>query len=106
VIIELDFSNEAPEVALLDSHDFQRFHVAVRNGDATSLGVALVDFSLGRLLPSGTAVINTAAICRLAAGQVRPDWHDDFAAMLRYAKSKGWVEEGSGAIQAHVEWEE
>jgi len=59
---------------------------------------------VGRLLPSGDALIEIGAVRRLADGKVSDGWEADFAAMLEYAKSKGWIDEQGEAIQAHVEW--
>jgi len=37
---------------------------------------------------------------------VRDDkaWQDSFGGMLAYARKKGWIDEATGAIQAHIEW--
>ena len=106
MIIEVDFVDNAGAVVLAQPQDCQGFHVAVRGGDRASLGAVLIESGVGRLLPSGEAMIDPAAVRRLAAGRVASGWEGDFACMLRYAASKGWVEEGSGAIQAHLEWSE
>ena len=39
---------------------------------------------------------------RTAADLLRRD--DDFAAMLDYARSKGWLSDDGASIRAHVEW--
>ena len=39
-----------------------------------------------------------------AAGRVGETWEGDFGAMLAFAGSKGWLDEGGTAIQAHIEW--
>ena len=103
MIIDIDLSGGNPTVQLVEPEDCKRFHVGVRGGDLEALGAAL-PADVGRLLPSGDALIEIGAVRRLAAGQVPDGWDADFAAMVGYAKSKGWLDEGGEAIQAHIEW--
>jgi hypothetical protein len=103
VIIDVDLSGGTPSVELVEPEDCKRFHVAVRGGDGETLASALQSEGVGRLLPSGEAMIDTAAVRRMAAGRVPQGWDDDFAAMLQYAGSKGWLDETGDSIQAHVE---
>jgi len=103
VIIDIDLTGENAAVALVEPEDCKRFHVAVRGGDADALAAALSAAEVGRLLPSGDAMIDTAAVRRMADGRVAEGWDDDFAAMLGYAESKGWLDDTGGSIQAHVE---
>jgi hypothetical protein len=37
-----------------------------------------------------------------AAGDGTADWNAQFDAMLRYAASKGWTDEQSGRVRAHI----
>jgi hypothetical protein len=104
VIIDIDLTGEPAAVELAEPEDCRRFHVAVRGGDPAALGAALSARDVGRLLPSGEAMIDTAAVRRMAGGRVPEGWDDEFAAMLEYAGSKGWLDDAGGAIQAHVEW--
>ncbi|HKN39493.1 MAG TPA: hypothetical protein VJ622_10795 [Acidimicrobiia bacterium] len=103
MIIDVDLTGAVPAVALVEPEDCKRFHVAVRGGDGPALAAALAD-GVGRLLPSGDAMIDTVAVRRMAGGRVPEGWDGDFAAMLQYAESKGWLDETGGSIQAHVEW--
>jgi hypothetical protein len=104
VIIDIDLRGEAAAVGLAEPEDCKRFHVEARGGDSAALGAALEANGIGRLLPPGDAMIDVAAIHRLAEGRVPAGWADDFAAMLQYAGSKGWLDDTGTAIQAHVEW--
>lgn len=104
VIIEVDLTGEPGAVSLAEPQDCKRFHLAVRGGEAESLGSALSAADVGRLLPSGEAMIDTAAVRRLASGRVPESWDDDFQQMLTYAGTKGWLNEDGTGIQAHVEW--
>jgi hypothetical protein len=104
VIIDVDLTGDTARLELLEPEDCKRFHVAVRGGDPSALAAALDAAGAGRLLPSGEALIGAAAVERMAAGRVAEGWADDFAAMLKYAGSKGWLDETGTQVQAHVEW--
>ena len=104
MIIDIDLTGGSPTVQLVEPEDCKRFHVGVRGGDLDALGAALQAQDVGRLLPSGDALIDIDAVRRLAAGQVPDGWEADFAAMIGYAESKGWLDESGEAIQAHIEW--
>ena len=103
MIIDIDLTGKTPTVELVEPEDCKRFHVAVQGGDDEALGSALASAGVGRLLPSGEAMIDTAAVRRMAAGRVGAGWDGDFAAMLEYAGTKGWLDDTGGSIQAHVE---
>ena len=104
MIIDIDLTGGNSSIELVEPEDCKRFHVAARGGDAEALGAALAAENVGRLLPSGEAMIETQAVMRMAQGRVPEGWEDEFAAMLKYAESKGWLDETGAAIQAHVEW--
>jgi len=104
VIIDIDLNGTAPAVELMEPDDCKRFHVSARGGDAAALRAFLEASDLGRLQPSGDALIATAAVRRMAEGRVPASWDDDFAAMLEYAGKKGWLDDTGAMIQAHVEW--
>jgi hypothetical protein len=48
-------------------------------------------------------MVEIDAVRRMAQGRVRTGWDQDFAGMLEYARSKGWLDETGTSIQAHVE---
>jgi hypothetical protein len=103
--VDVDFGVDPATVVLAEPADCTRFHVAVRgSGDAGTLDRALRAQSVGSVDGDGEAVIDVAAVRRLAAGSVGATWDDDLAAMLAYARSKGWLSEDGGALRAHVEW--
>jgi len=94
---------DAPSVTLEEPDDCKRFHVeVVGDGDDDALGRALADAGVGRL-EGGEANISVVAVRRLAAGRVGPAWDADFAGMVAYAQTKGWLNSDGAAIQAHVE---
>ena len=104
MIIDIDLTGGNPTVQLVEPEDCKRFHVGVRGGDLEALGAVLPAQDVGRLLPSGDALIDIGAVRRLAAGRVPESWDRDFDNMVGYAKSKGWLDESGDAIQAHIEW--
>ena len=103
--VEVDLEDEPPSVALAEAGDCGRFHVAVRGrGDAGGLDRALRGSGTGSVDGDGEAQVLVAAVRRMATGKVGDTWEADFAAMLDYARAKGWLSEDLGAIRAHVEW--
>ena len=103
VVVDLDA--EPATVALAEARDCRRFHVAVRGaGDAAGLDTALRAHDAGVVDGDGEALVRVAAVRRLA-GAPGASWEAEFAAMLDYARTKGWLSEDGEAIRAHVEWE-
>jgi hypothetical protein len=88
-------------VHMQDPSDFKAFKVVVKEGeDASAIAV------VGRLADRETAWIGVDAVRNLAGEAAGVHgWDDDFAAMLAYARTKGWLDEAGTSIQAHVEYE-
>jgi hypothetical protein len=104
MFVQVDLAAAPPRVTLEEPADTKRFHVAVVGGsDPGTVYGALVDAAAGRL-EGDDAWIGVDAVRRMAAGQVGPEWDDELAAMLEFARSKGWLDEAGHAIRAHVEW--
>jgi hypothetical protein len=104
MFVQVDLRSTPPIVSLEESADTKQFHVAVVGGsDAGLVYGALVDAAAGRL-EGEDAWIAVDAVRRMASGRVGPEWDDDFAAMLEFARGKGWLDEAGHAIKAHVEW--
>jgi hypothetical protein len=102
--VVVDMEGERTTVALSEPADCGRFHVAVRGrGDAATLDQALRANDVGSVDGDGEAMVRVDAVRRLA-GAVGETWDDDFAAMLDYARSKGWLSDDGASIRAHVEW--
>ena len=111
------------EVALHQPDDLQRFAVravshrtdgGAADGPATtalaSLTAALREHDIGRVDPDGTVFIPPDTVRTLAAqaatnagGQLPAEWETNFASMLEFAVSKGWIA-SDGAMAAHIEW--
>jgi hypothetical protein len=103
VVVEM--AGELATVSLSEPADCGRFHVAVRgSGDAATLDRALRSNGVGSVDGDGEALVRVDAVRSMAAGAVGGTWEDDFAAMLDYARSKGWLSDDGSSIRAHVEW--
>jgi hypothetical protein len=102
VIVSVDLG--ASSVALEEPSDCARFHVAATGPtDTARLGDVLLEHAVGRT-EGDDAFIAVDALRRLAAGRVGDGWKGDFAGMLEYARTKGWLDPSGTEIQAHVEW--
>jgi len=109
--MELVVELESASMTLADPDDTKRLSVRVAGPPgaapathAERLGRVLSGLHFGRLGEDGDARLDRGALRFRAAGQVGDDWDDRFEGMCRYAESKGWVDPGDGALQAHVEW--
>ncbi len=101
--VQLGEDAEGPE--LVESADFTRFHVAVRGrGDAGTLDEALRASDVGSVDGDGEAMVRVDAVRRLAGPAVDEAWEQGLAAMLDYARSKGWTSDDGTVVRAHVEW--
>lgn len=88
-------------VELVDAEDCKRFHVEVR-GDA-DVAAVLDSTGAGTLADDGEhARIDIGWVRQHAVG-TGPQWEQDFATMLDFARGKGWIDEGDSAIVAHLE---
>ena len=106
MVITVDLSTHDGEIAVESPEDCGKFHVEATgapDGDWARLGHALVDAGVGRV-EDDHAFVEVGAIRTLVAGRVGAAWADDFEKMLAYARTKGWLDEGGNAVQAHVEW--
>ncbi len=102
--VVVDIGAEPATVTLEEPADCTRFHVTVRGGGAAgALDGALRANAVGSLDGDGEAQVHVEAVRRLAAGTVDETWETDFAAMLDYAGSKGWLSDDGASIRAHVE---
>ena len=88
---------------LVDAEDLAGFAVVVE-GDEEPGPEAL---AAGGVLGFGDhAWVRTDALRRLAGPVATPEWERAFAAMLDDARTRGWVDDGHGAVRGHVEHRE
>jgi hypothetical protein len=85
---------------LEDAEDLTGFAVVI-DADADPGPEAL---AAGGVLGLGAhAWVRTDALRGLAGAAATPEWEDGFAAMLGYARTRGWVDDEHGAVRGHVE---
>jgi hypothetical protein len=96
----VELSLGADFARLLDAEDLTGFAV-VLEGDDDPGPEALAD---GGVLGFGDhAWVRTDALRRLAGPAATPEWEQGFAAMLDYARMRGWVDDEQGAVRGHSE---
>jgi hypothetical protein len=103
LLIDLDIER----VELAEPDDTRRFHVAVAHGDdEAAVDRVLAAAGAGRLDPDDTdhVWITTAWVQANAAERVKAGWSEHFTSMLEHGKGKGWYDEATNEIKAHVEW--
>jgi hypothetical protein len=84
VYIEIDLTTVPPTTTLREPDDFGAFKVVVLQADDVH--------------------VEPATLRALAGARADdPEWTGRLDGMMGYAASKGWIREGDGAIQAHVE---
>jgi hypothetical protein len=80
--------------------------------DLTTFAVVLEDdvepgpeaLAAGGVLGFGDhAWVRIDVLRRLAGSVATSEWEDGFAAMLDYARTRGWVDDAQGAVRGHVE---
>jgi hypothetical protein len=104
VHVTVDLSSEPADVSLGEPEDCSRFDLVVHGtGGGDDLDRALVSASMGRM-EGDDALVAVDRIRELAAGSVGVGWETDFAAMLDYARSRGWLSGDDAAIRAHIVW--
>ena len=98
VLVELNLGGGPAR--LDDPEDLTSFTV-VLEGDGDPSPEAL---AAGGVLGLGDhAWVRTDALRRLAGPIATPEWESAFAAMLEYARTRGWVDDEHGAVRGHVE---
>ncbi|HLI74515.1 MAG TPA: hypothetical protein VKU86_11605 [Acidimicrobiales bacterium] len=104
VIVVVDTEAGEPSVALREPGDFTRFHVTVRGAGDRARADAIMRSNRVGSVTDDDAVVDVAAVRRMAGPQ-DARWEADFAAMLEFAGTKGWLTEDGRGIRAHVERE-
>lgn len=96
VVVELD------TVSLVEPSETRSFSVVVR-GAVPDVGRELAHAGWGADAPEpGHVLVRVDRVRQAATSHVSAAWEDDFATMLRYAESKGWMDASGELILAHV----
>jgi hypothetical protein len=100
VIIRAELDRGA--VTLVDPTDFGGFHVAVAGGGVDDPRLAPVLAPHGHL-DADHAWIDTEAVVALAGPAADEAWTAGFAAMVAYARDKGFLSDDGQYLRAHLE---
>ena len=103
--VRVDLEPDVASVALEEPENCKEFHVVLAGeGDAAAVASALEVAGVGKASArAGHVYVNVDAVRAMAAGRVGAGWDEEFAGMLGYASSKGWLDETGSAIEAHIE---
>ena len=103
--VRVDLEYDAASVGLEEPDNCKQFHVVLAgDGDDAAVASALETAGVGRASANaGHVYINVDSVRAMAAGRVGKSWDEEFAGMLAYASSKGWLDESGSAIEAHIE---
>jgi hypothetical protein len=89
-------------VATLEQpEDVRAFHVEALGGDLSAVAAALGPRPAA---PDDHVWVPVDWVRQQASGRVADGWEGDFAKMLDFASSKGWLDPAGEAIKAHVVW--
>jgi hypothetical protein len=102
VIIRVQPAAAGASVALLDVDDLGRFSVQLV-GEVAEAEQALRATGTGSLVNESEALIMVDSVRRMAGREADEAWQAGFAAMLGYARSKGWLTADGSQLRAHIE---
>lgn len=100
MIVRVDVG--AGTVSLDEPARFDRFHVLAPAG-AGEAAVASVLGDDGREAGDDHVWVRLSALERWAGDAADDQWRAGFDGMVRYASSKGWLDETGEFVQAHIE---
>ncbi|MEZ5375903.1 MAG: hypothetical protein R2733_05265 [Acidimicrobiales bacterium] len=89
-------------VTLLGPAAFTGFDLLADPIDADEASIATALGSVGSAAGDDHVWIAVDAVRRLAGDHATADWEDGFAKMLAYAATKGWTNDDSSMIKAHI----
>lgn len=84
-------------LALVEPDDFKGFKLRIAGSEIRPAmpGVSFVD--------DGNVLIGIDAVRALPGVPDTPEWRAGYQAMVDYAARKGWIDEATNTIRAHVE---
>ncbi len=91
----------ADTITLEDPGNFREFHVAI-DGDVTA-AVAAFDGRAAASERDNHLWIDIAFVRELAGDAADAEWESQFDGMLAYANSKGWIDEPTNRVEAHIQ---
>ena len=93
----------APSLQLEEPDDFARFTVVAPAGMSEHDIDQALRLAQAGYFADGTAYVNIDWLASVAPDPRSEAWQSGLAAMLEYAKGKGWLTSGQEHIQAHIE---
>ena len=100
MIVEIELRREGAQAQLLETDDFNAFKVVLL-GDGPSVADRLSAVGIARL--DEHAWVRVDALRELVGDAATPEWEESLASMLEFARSRGWVDDETSSIRAHVE---
>jgi hypothetical protein len=84
-------------LSLVEPNDFKGFKLRIADAETrpTLPGVSFVD--------DGNVLIGIDAVRALPGAPDTDEWRAGYRAMIDYAARKGWIDEATNSIRAHVE---
>jgi hypothetical protein len=87
---------------LMQPSDCRSFSVRViGQGDLNDLAQTLDECGV---VEGDHVWVDVDVVRRLALFSTAQGWDADFAGMVDYARTKGWLDDDGGRIRAHIEW--
>jgi hypothetical protein len=110
MILHIDLTVSPPNIHLQELDELRKLHVSVL-GDPEVQGEALERVlqseDLGYTSGTEHIYLSVDALKQRANWAVASaDWREDFAAMVDFAKSRGWTADNGESLQSHVEWQQ
>ncbi len=92
-------------IRLEEPADLKRFSVRVDADPDALVRVQQAASRIGRMPDAGTLWVDEAWLRQASPLAGDAAWLAGFEAMVGHARKHGWIEEGTGAIRAHVVWD-
>ena len=99
MVVVVAADRDGVRTVVQDPQNLRQLHAEFRGVGDADADQALRDARLGAV--EGDHVWLDASALR-AAGDGTADWNAQFDAMLRYAASKGWTDQESARVRAHI----
>ncbi|CAH1668629.1 MAG: hypothetical protein KF735_02620 [Chelatococcus sp.] len=90
-------------ITLEDAMNFRGFKVSVPWTARDTARLARAFTGIGQVDGADHVWIDQTALNALGPKD-DPAWRDGVSGMIHFAEKHGWVEPGSGAVRAHIEW--
>lgn len=101
MFVSISSSGHGPQLMSVDDLTSLAVRVHAKAVDPGAVSSTLRSAGAGDVA-DGHAWLNIGWL-RTAAGTPGPDWPDRFAAMLEYAKDRGWLSSDGRRVRAHIE---